>query len=381
MAKEITLHTVPSAPPGVMEELLEEFEARSHIHVNLSVIDWEKERSEVVNLALRRHEGDVLLVGTPITSDLIGMNVLRPFTEREIAALGGASAYLASRWRSGISPGRSMVWAVPWMVDIRVIYYWRDMLAQAGVEEEGAFRDYPSMRATLEQLKSAVIQPWVVNNIRYYTLHAVASFIWEQGGDLFAPSGNKVAFHEDPALQGIRNYFSFQRGLGQAVPDVTGPFLQRQAAVTIMNAWAMTAEIPEGLGVASIPGGSYVGGIDMMIWNHSRSDSEAFQLVSFLSQADVQWRTGGQLGWLPPQLSELTSGTVMSHPVRGALARAALTGRTFPCVSMIGIVEDRLSTALSLIQSRLQDDPSADIDELLQTFIVPLGRRMNLAFT
>jgi multiple sugar transport system substrate-binding protein len=385
MNKEITLHTIPCAPPGALEELLDEFESRSHIHVNAVVIEWEKERSEVVNLALRRQEGDVLLVGTPITSDLIGMNALRQYTTREIGSLGGASSYLASRWQSGIGAGGDQVWAVPWMLDIRVIYYWRDLLAQAGVDEADAFQDYPHMLAALQCLKSAGIasgQPWVVNNVRYNTLHAVSSFIWEQGGDLFAPGGRKVTFHEAPALQGMCNYFSFQQdGLGRAVPDEDALFRQRRAAATIMNGWAMTGEIPPGMGIAPVPGGSYVGGTDLMIWNHSRSAEAAFQLVSFLAQADVQWRTGGQFGWLPPHLSELTSGVVMAHPIRGALARAALTGRTFPCVSMIGMVEDRLSTALSLIQTRLQDDPAAEMDDLLQTFVIPLGRRMNVAFT
>jgi len=382
--KEIHFHTIPSAPPGVWEELLDEFEARAGVHVNLSVIEWEKERSEVVNLALRRQEGDVLLVGTPITSDLIGMNALRPFAGREIAILGGAGGYLASRWRSGITPQNDQVWAVPWMLDIRVIYYWRDLLAQAGVEEAGAFAGYASMWRTLECLRETLPEgklPWAVSSIRYNTLQAVSSFVWEQGGDLFAPVGERVTFHEAPALLGMRNYFSFQQHLGRAVENDSDLFLQRGSAATILNGWAMQSAVPAEIGAAPVPGGSYVGGADLMIWGHSRNEGAAFELVSFLSQADVQWRTGGQMGWLPPQLSELTSGLIMANPVRGTLARAALTGRTFPCVSMIGMVEDRLSTALSLIQSRLQDNPAADVDDLLNTFVVPLGKRLNLAFT
>lgn len=105
MKKEINLTTVAAIPDDLFRGLLDEFEVQSNVHVNLNIIGWETYRAEFVSIALQRRPVDVSLVGTPITSDLLGMNVLRPFSVDEINKLGGQAAFLPSRWQSGIRPG------------------------------------------------------------------------------------------------------------------------------------------------------------------------------------------------------------------------------------------------------------------------------------
>lgn len=271
------------------------------------------------------------------------------------------------------------------MVDLRVLYYWRDMLATAGVDEKVAFQDHEHVLDTFQKLKeSGVPEPYSAPTERYSVLHTVSSWIWANGGNIFQPDGKKVIFHEMDAMQGIREYFSLlkfalhQDGYALNRDPI---FLARKAAVTVGNGWGVTQDLPENLGCAPVPGGSYLGGPDLIVWGNTRSESAALELVRFLTLPATQWKVSRMTGLLPSYTSELNALTNDPSPVRRTLAQAALTGRTYPCVPMIGLVEDRLSSTMSQIQQELMTRPDADIETLLISRLMPLGNRTNISLS
>jgi multiple sugar transport system substrate-binding protein len=379
--KEITFTAVPNTQESVLQVILDAFEESHGIHVNLEFVEWETYRTDFVNMALQHKSGDVAMAGTPITSDLIGMNALRPFSLNELAAFGGQSAFLPSRWQSGIRPGSSQVWAVPWILDIRVIYYWRDMLAAASIDEATAFQTTAQFEKTLKSLQESGVEiPWVPYWERFAILHSVSSWIWAYGGNLFTPDGRKVIFHEGSALEGIKAYFKQLKYLPRGLPEISTSmqFNERKAAVMIGNAQAVDGDQSPQLGCAPMPGGSYVGGSDLMIWAHTRNETSSLQFVNYLSQINVLEALKGS-GLLPLRLNHITQISDDPSPIRRTLARAALTGRTFPCVPMIGLLEDRLSQALFSVQQEIYNNPDVDIDALLRKRIVSLGNRTNVS--
>jgi len=64
-------------------------------------------------------------------------------------------------------------------------------------------------------------------------------------------------------------------------------------------------------------------------------------------------------------------------PIRKATLQAALTGRMYPCVPMVGLVEERLSAELFLIQKELISNPQADLDGIIRSRFDMLARRIN----
>ena len=66
--------------------------------------------------------------------------------------------------RQGRLPGRRLAdhpgrrpdgtWALPWFTEARAIYYRKDVLKKAGVDEATAFADWDAFRATLEKIKT-----------------------------------------------------------------------------------------------------------------------------------------------------------------------------------------------------------------------------------
>jgi hypothetical protein len=100
MAKEIELTIMDRGPKTAdyLKPLLDQFEAKNHIHVNFSIIPWETGRPELVKVALYRHGLDVSELGSTWVSDLIAMNALRPFSNGEINSFGGRTDFVSAAY-------------------------------------------------------------------------------------------------------------------------------------------------------------------------------------------------------------------------------------------------------------------------------------------
>lgn len=384
MKREITFNTIPICPEEVLREILDEFEAQYNTHVHLQIIPWGSYRQEFTNVILHNQPGDVGAGGAPVTSDMIAMNALRPFAPGEIQSLGGEEAYLPSRWRSGFRPGESEMWAIPWMVDLRIIYYRRDLLERAGVDETSAFETPEALENAVRTMKERGIElPWLVPFDHYAAFHRTCSFIWAYGGDLFTPDGKLATFHEKEALKGMRAYFNLVRYIPKKYQGADGRqlLLEGKVGVVIENAFAAFHELPPEVGSAPVPGGSYVGGTDLLIWKQTRGDKAAMELIRFLSRPDHTATIGRHSNYLPPRIAELKALAEQPGAHNKAIVQATLNGHTSPCVPMIGLMEDRLGFALLSIQEEVIEHPDVDIDQLLQQRIVPLGRRTNISLS
>ncbi len=128
------------------------------------------------------------------------------------------------------------------------------------------------------------------------------------------------------------------------------------------------------LGCLSVPGGS-----DLVIWSSTREEQACLDFVKFITQSRILKKVADEYGYLSPKLSELVKTQTLFPPLGSEVSQALLTGRTFPCVPLIGLVEARLSAALSQIQAEVFAHPGADIDALVRSRIEPLGSRLNLS--
>jgi multiple sugar transport system substrate-binding protein len=128
-------------PAQTLEPLVRElcvlFEAEYMVKVQVHRLGWEKAWAQLVSTALNGGF-DVSQVGSTWLNSLVTMNVLRPFTVAEAAAFGGPEAFVRSSWNSNFQPGDDRLWAAPLSADTRILYYRRDLLAEAGVAEDQA---------------------------------------------------------------------------------------------------------------------------------------------------------------------------------------------------------------------------------------------------
>jgi len=382
MAAEVNFVMVPisTGAPDLMRRLLEEFESISRIKVNVRLIDWLEQRTVMVDTAVHGRGADVFLVAVPQTSDLIGMNALRPFTPAEVAELGGAESFLAASLRSGMRPGENQIWAIPWLVDTRVLFYWRDLLESAGLDGATAFKTCGQFDESFAILKQHGFDvPFAPPYENYMVMHTISSWIWENGGDLFSLDGKEVTFHYPDAMAGVRAYMEMilRMPAGVTSSEQQDHFHARVNPVTINGGW-MGVDADPRLACVVPPGGAYLGGTNLVVFKHTRQVGPALELVRFLCRPETQMRMAFAHGFLPSRMSVLTDPEQQQHPIRGDQIKAALAGRTYPCVPMIGLVEDRLSQELARLQREIHAS-GLTAEQAVRNALVPLGKRLNLA--
>src|SRR5262245_30377059 len=158
---EILVFTTPDrGERRYLEQLLADHNPQGNVQV--TDVGWDAAWAEALKMALYRVGADVSQAAVSWIYNFASMNVLLPLT-KEVTQLGGEAAFVPASWQSVHTHDKREVWAAPWFVDVRVIYYWRDMLEKAGVDEATAFLTLERMEETFLRLQtSGFSTPWVV---------------------------------------------------------------------------------------------------------------------------------------------------------------------------------------------------------------------------
>ena len=101
------------------------------VPINITELSWVTAWSDLVRVALYKDGAEASEVGSTWVGSFVGMDALRPYTLPEVSKVGGSAAFLASSWQNGSLIGDQQLWAIPWLSDARVIFYWRDMFEHA----------------------------------------------------------------------------------------------------------------------------------------------------------------------------------------------------------------------------------------------------------
>lgn len=391
---ELTLSITPTdaVEATALQHVLDEFQAQTHISVRLHEIDTKFARDEINKFPMAGKGPDVSQVGSTWLRGIVDMNVLRPFTTYETARMGKPADFIEASWKSTFLPGYPNVqWAIPWLADVRMIYYRKDLLKNAGINEQGAFANPQAFEKTLLQLQSSGVQiPWVVpSQHSWRTLHNIASWVWGFGGDFVDSTGKQMLFDRPEAMAGFQAYFALERflagparGLTTAQSDAL--FVEGQAAVTISGTHllSMPPEMLDKVGFTSPPGSPFVGGSHLVIWKYSHHEREAVQLVEALTSAEFQ-KSYGLGSLLPVRLDALNHlgalaghNDTFEHYIRNALAQ----GRSFHSAYLWDIVEARLVSAMETIWKEILESPEPDVHLIVERVLHSLARRLTLIF-
>jgi multiple sugar transport system substrate-binding protein len=319
---EFTMLASAPEPSESMLAVLRAFEAEYVVRVHMQMIDWPQARSELVNHALFRDTPDVSDIGSTWLGGFIAMNALRPYQEAETRAVGVEDAFLPAVWNSG-KTSEGELFAVPWSVDLRNVYYRKDHFEKAGVDETTAFESVENMLAAWKKIQEYGFRvPWAFTTQGTLTvLQYAASWVWQNGGHFIDKSGTKPLFNEPAAKEGLYQYFAEQIPLLSAearkLDDTlcNGLFWQGNASSVIGGFWLLDAimrgnaasSVEQNLGVAALPMPAYVGGNNLVIWKDSRHPAEALKLVQYLTSYKVQNSLNENFSILPARTDALVS--------------------------------------------------------------------------
>lgn len=313
----------------VVQELMGTFERENPgIRVQVQQIPWSAAHEKLLTAYVGRSTPDVAQLGNTWIAEFVALGAILPLDERAAGSgVVGREHDFAGIWDTNVLAGE--LYGIPWYVDTRVLFYRRDLLAQAGYDEipdtwpqwRQAMQD---MRAVLAEDAHPILLPineWNVPVI--LGLQAGSSLLDERGvhGVFSGPAFSEAfRFYVDLFRDGlappvanteIANLYQ-EFGRGRLAMYVTGPWnlgeFRRRLPDHLQDAWA-TSVLP---GPTGSPGASLAGGASLVIFEGCEHPDAAWALVEYLSRPQTQvefYRLTGDLpartaAWEDPALSE-----------------------------------------------------------------------------
>lgn len=380
---QLGLSIMAKNPPetmGELQKLLTSFEAKSKIHVNITVFPWSTAWSAISRYATYGSGPDVSEIGTSWMGDLVEKNVLNGFSSSDIARLGGEMNYYPKLWQTCSVFGDATVWAVPWIAETRVLYYRKDLLEKLQIDPAMAFKSADDLYHTLSRLQSSGIsQPWAVTSRRAMnSIHFVCSWIWGAGGDYCTPDGKELTLTQKETINGLAAYFSLKQFLGPFASRMSDllantTFWGGQSAVTIDGQWVLAVqrrlanpEVVKNVDVAQVPGVPFVGGSNLIVWKTCREPEAAMELVNFLNSPEVLLTYQKFSGHLPGRKDVFKTFIAQQEDHANQIFEQSLqSGRSLPIVPRWGRIENKMVEALGLIWEDWLNQPSANLREII----------------
>ena len=364
----VTLWIMPNGPQPQedMEAALEPFTAETGVNVDVEVVDWGVQLDRIRNAAVSGEGPDVTQAGTTQVPFFAALGGFEDVSGR-VADIGGASAYPEGVWQTTQVVDQDGTWAVPWFTEARSIYYRKDVLEKAGVDEATAFADWDAFRSTLQAINDEVpgIEPFGTPGKKAFDLvHHVMPFVWDAGGAELSEDNTKSTINSPEAVEGM-SFFADLVNDGLADPSqlerdgtqVENQFKGGKIAVWMGGPWVLgsiereddTNWVPaarKNVGIAPMPAGpngdafTFVGGSNLMMFEGSQNKNEAWELMKFLSQDQVQTDYASLLGMFPARVEPQEAYGQSNGANFEAVFQAIQQGRTYTPIPQWAQVEN-----------------------------------------
>jgi len=301
----------------VVTQLLPEFE-RAHpgVRVEVQQLPWTAAHEKLLTAFAGDSTPDVCQLGNTWIAEFVELNALEPFGASVAASpVVEASDYFAGIWDTNRIDGR--LYGIPWYVDTRLLFYRRDLLAQAGYPAPPAsWEEWQRMLAALKEQGGAGRYSILLPLNEFDPLLALAL----QQDEPLLRDGDRWGNFESRGFRRALGFYleMFRRGWAPLTTDagvsnvwdefrrgtfsfyISGPWnigeFKRRLPPEAQPTW-MTAPLPGPDG----PGFSIAGGSSLVVFRASSRKTEAWQLVEYLSRPDVQLRFYELTGDLPPR--------------------------------------------------------------------------------
>jgi multiple sugar transport system substrate-binding protein len=397
----ITVNTPELATERMQAELLR-FGKEKGNPVNLLQVGWESAWHELLNVAIYRHGADIAEIGSTWLESLVAMDALNPFSARDIYQIGSKEVFFPAAWQNVVASSQKDIFAIPFRADVRVIFYWKDLLEQAGVDASQAFLSNENMVAAFTKLQQAGIAGWIVpTNDTQNTIYDISTWLWGAGGDFLSADGQQAIINSAAARRGAHAYFDLLRFM----PEHTAPFTDdsvlenffaRRAACTIAGPWLLnslrmkkgqeTENLLPRLGTALLPGPSFVGGTLLVSWKHSLHPVESVELISRLTSAKFQADYCQISGLLPVRQNLWSPEFVDGNEHLATFYQALQKGRGLPPKALWGMIEDRLIKTLFAIWQELYTVQTPGkavdtLDEIIAKHFDVFATRLNITLS
>ena len=299
----------------VVKELLPRFERENpDLQVSLQQIPWSAAHEKLLTAYMGKSTPDISQLGNTWVPEFNALRALEPLDSWVKASSALAeSSFFPGIWDTNVIDGTC--YGIPWYVDTRVLFYRKDILAQAG---------YSAMPTTWDEWRTALLaierrakpgQYAIFLPVNEWTQPVI--FGLQNGSTLLTDNDTRGCFSETPFKEAFHFYLGlFRSGLAPSmgnneVANVYQEFGRGTFAMWITGPWnlgefrnRLPAELQDAWDTAPLPGPdgpgvSVAGGSSLVLMNASKHKREAWRLLEFLSRPENQARFFALTGDLP----------------------------------------------------------------------------------
>jgi multiple sugar transport system substrate-binding protein len=354
----------------VVRQLLPDFEhTHPDVRVQVQQLPWTAAHQKLLTAFAGGALPDVAQLGNTWLPEFVALRAV----DRVEPTIVDASDYFPGIWRTNVID--EAAYGVPWYVDTRLLFYRRDLLAEAGyptppstwpqwidmlgaIKRRGGTKHYglllplneyePLLALALQQEEPLLRDQNGRGNFRSDGFRRALGYYREMFDRGLAPatSSNQVSNLWDEFARG---YFSFY---------ISGPWsigeFKRRLPANLQSSW-MTAPLPGPSG----PGASIAGGSSLVVFRDSPHKTAAWQLVQYLSRPDVQIRFHALTGNLPPRRGAWRDEGLAQDPYARAFREQLERVKPAPQVPEW----ERVATEMQLVAEQLVQGGRTTIDQ------------------
>lgn len=362
----------------VATQLLRAFERENPgLRVRVEQLPWSAAHEKLLTAFAGDATPDLAQMGNTWLPEFVAVDALEPLDP----SIRGSRQVDLADYDSGIVDtnlvdGRQ--YGVPWYVDTRVLFYRRDLLAQAGYPAPP--RDWDEWMRMLGAIKQRVGPERYALLLPLNEYEPMVALWLQQGEPLLRDGGRRGNFRSPGFVRTLQLYLAmYERRLAPPVAHneianvwnefargyfsfyISGPWqigeFKRRLPPELQPAW-MTAPLPGPTG----PGASIAGGSSLSIFRRSPRKAAAWKLVEFLSRPQVQQQFYRLTGNLPARRSAWADG-LAQDPYARAFRDQLERVRPVPQVPEW----ERIATELRLVMEKVVrgDLPAKGVPEAL----------------
>lgn len=304
-------------------QLLQGFTRKTGVKIQVDAIPWSNVNDKLTTAVASGHGPDVTQIGLSELSSFIAAKALRNLAP----SIGAHPALADSNFPRGISsrkinpPGQTL--SVPWVSDVRVLFYRKDIFAQVGIS--GPPKTWSQLLADAKKLAARG-----GNNYGFYIPQwdsaLPVEWTWDAGGTVLDKKGD-VTFDTRQFRQAANFYWGFYRA--HLVPtasdfDQTQGFISGAAPMLVSGPYLQglvdgaAPQLKGKYGVAPLPSDrtntSLFAGSNMGIWRNTKHLKESLELLDYLAQPATQLQWFKLTNELPTSLAALASKSLTSDP-------------------------------------------------------------------